>query len=173
VVVNVQVGFPDGEVCWSIKAPPTSTQVVSELVTTVRVSAPPCLAYSVPPDEAVPAPPVNVAVVTLEACALSATPLTTTASTPGRSGAQLSMKAGGSDPGRVAVARPCRPGRLVKARAEAERRQRPGDAGGWRLVVSNVVRNGVNSCVSEWSQALPSASSGASRGQCLRHHGPF
>jgi hypothetical protein len=57
--------------------------------------------------------------------------------------------------------------------AEAERRQRRGDAGGWRLVVSNGVRNRVNSCASEWSQALPSASSGASRGHCLRHHGPL
>ncbi|RXZ68195.1 hypothetical protein [Agromyces albus] len=67
VVVKLQfvLAVPD----WScaVIAPATSTHFVSVLVMTVSVNAPPCFAYSVPPDETVPVPPVKVALVTLDA----------------------------------------------------------------------------------------------------------
>ena len=68
VVVNVQFDLAVDDV-WrgSVAAPVTSTHLVSLAVTTVSVSAAPCLAYSVPPTDTVPAPPVKTALVTLEA----------------------------------------------------------------------------------------------------------
>jgi hypothetical protein len=67
VVVNVQFDFAVADVACAVNAPATSTHWVSLLVMTVSVRAPPCFAYSVPPDEVVPAPPVKVALVTLDA----------------------------------------------------------------------------------------------------------
>ncbi len=49
VVVNVQVDLAVADCWWPVKAPATSTHSVSLLALTVRVSAPPDLAYSVPP----------------------------------------------------------------------------------------------------------------------------
>ncbi|MBT2498202.1 hypothetical protein J7E25_03765 [Agromyces sp. ISL-38] len=66
VVVKVQLVLVATDWSCAVNAPATSTHLVSLLVTTVRVSAPPCFAYVVPPDETVPVPPVKVALVTLD-----------------------------------------------------------------------------------------------------------
>jgi hypothetical protein len=72
VKVNTQVDL--AVVDWScpVKAPATSTHLVSLLALTVSVRAPPCLAYSAPPEVKVPAPPVKTAPETLEAKAAGA-----------------------------------------------------------------------------------------------------
>jgi hypothetical protein len=73
VVVKVQFDLAVLEVCGgNVAAPVTATHLVSPLVTTVRVKLAPCLAYTVPPTVAVPAPPLNTALVTLAAGELSA-----------------------------------------------------------------------------------------------------
>jgi hypothetical protein len=83
VVVNVQLDFAGDDVCrGSVAAPVTVTHCVSLLVTTVSVSAAPCLPYTVPPTETVPAPPLNTAEVTLAANAGSAWSPVKTSSEP-------------------------------------------------------------------------------------------
>ena len=68
VVLKVQFDLAVLDVCrGNVAAPVTSTHLVSLLVTTVKVTAAPCLAYMVPLKVAVPAPPLNTALVTLEA----------------------------------------------------------------------------------------------------------
>jgi hypothetical protein len=56
---NVQLDLAVLDVWRAAWAPDTSTHLVSLLVMTVSVNAPPLFAYSVPPTVAVPAPPVN------------------------------------------------------------------------------------------------------------------
>jgi hypothetical protein len=73
VVVNVQFDFAVLDVCrGSVAAPVTSTHFVSLDVTTVSVSAAPCLAYTVPPTDTVPAPPEKTALETLDPEAMGA-----------------------------------------------------------------------------------------------------
>src|SRR4051812_32462130 len=68
VVLKVQVDLAVLEVCrGNVTAPVTSTHLVSLLVTTVRVRAAPCLAYRLPLTVAVPVPPLNTALLTLDA----------------------------------------------------------------------------------------------------------
>jgi hypothetical protein len=67
-VVKIQFDLAADDVCrGSDAAPVTSTHLVSLDVTSVRVTAAPCLAYSAPPTDTVPAPPLKTAEVTLEA----------------------------------------------------------------------------------------------------------
>jgi hypothetical protein len=85
VVVKVHVDFGVVDSWWAVKAPATSTQCVSDEVVTVSVSAWPCLAYTVPPAETVPAPE-KTALLTLAAEAVGAftNPVTARAAVAGR-----------------------------------------------------------------------------------------
>jgi hypothetical protein len=86
VKLNVHVDFAVAEELCPRSAPVTSTHLVSLDVISVRISAPPFLAYKTPPDDTAPAPPLlKVAPVTLEACAagtLAEKPMTAAATTP-------------------------------------------------------------------------------------------
>jgi hypothetical protein len=67
--VNTQDVFADSDAWRAVCAPVISTHFASAAVTTVSVSAPPCLAKTVPLCVTVPVPPENVALVTLDAFA--------------------------------------------------------------------------------------------------------
>lgn len=85
VVANVQFDLAEDDVCVGrVVAPLTVTHFVSLLVTTVRFSAAPRLAYSVPPTLTVPVVPLNTALVAVDAEAVGALIVPTTVTTAAR-----------------------------------------------------------------------------------------